>query len=79
MRDYRFFAADMKHPSDVAVDYIFERFAETYFSKETISKLKDFEKLWKMKNHIPMTDNLDEIKKFNEKISLLEIALGLKG
>lgn len=79
LRDYRFYAADMKHPSDVAVDYIFERFAETYFSKETISKLKDFEKLWKMKNHIPMTDNLDEIKKFNEKISLLEIALGLKG
>lgn len=78
LRDYRFYAADMKHPSDVAVDYIFERFAETFFTKETINKLKDFEKLWKMKNHKPMTDNLDEINKFNDKISLLEKALGLK-
>lgn len=35
LRDYRFYAADMKHPSDVAVDYIYSRFAETYFSRET--------------------------------------------
>jgi len=35
LRDYRFYASDMLHPSDVAVDYIWEKFCETYFSPET--------------------------------------------
>lgn len=30
LRDYRFYAADMVHPSDVGADYVFERFAQTY-------------------------------------------------
>ncbi len=37
LRDYRFYAADMKHPSETAVDYIYSIFSETYFSKETIA------------------------------------------
>lgn len=36
LRDYRFYAADMKHPSDVAVDYIYQKFADTYFSPSTL-------------------------------------------
>lgn len=36
LRDYRFYAADMKHPSDVAVDYIYDIFSETYFTRSTI-------------------------------------------
>jgi len=35
LRDYRFYASDMLHPSDVAVDYIWEKFCETYFSSVT--------------------------------------------
>ncbi|MDE6086106.1 MAG: GSCFA domain-containing protein [Muribaculaceae bacterium] len=35
LRDYRFYAADMKHPSPVAVDYIYEKFSDTYFSPAT--------------------------------------------
>lgn len=35
LRDYRFYAADMKHPSDVAADYIYEIFSDTYFAKDT--------------------------------------------
>ncbi len=35
LRDYRFYAADMVHPSDVAVDYIYEKFGATYFSDAT--------------------------------------------
>ena len=36
LRDYRFYAADMRHPSEVAVDYIYEKFAEAYFTDETM-------------------------------------------
>lgn len=35
LRDYRFYATDMCHPSETAVDYIYERFAESYFNGET--------------------------------------------
>jgi GSCFA family len=35
LRDYRFYAADMIHPSDVAVSYIWERFTDTYFDADT--------------------------------------------
>ena len=35
LRDYRFYAPDMKHPSDVAVDYIYDRFSHVYFTPET--------------------------------------------
>lgn len=35
LRDYRFYAADMVHPSEVAVDYIWNFFADTFFSEET--------------------------------------------
>lgn len=35
LRDYRFYAADMKHPSDVAVDYIYDFFLNTYTTVQT--------------------------------------------
>ena len=35
LRDYRFYAADMLHPTEQAVDYIWERFSDTYFSQLT--------------------------------------------
>jgi hypothetical protein len=35
LRDYRFYAADMVHPSDTAVGYIWDFFADTFFSTET--------------------------------------------
>jgi hypothetical protein len=34
LRDYRFYAADMLHPSEAAEDYIWERFARAYFDAD---------------------------------------------
>lgn len=34
LRDYRFYAADMLHPSEIAEDYIWERFARAYFDAD---------------------------------------------
>lgn len=41
LRDYRFYAADMKHPSETAVDYIYEVFSETHFNKATLAAAAD--------------------------------------
>jgi len=35
LRDYRFYADDMIHPSALAVEYIWQRFQDTYFSNAT--------------------------------------------
>ena len=35
LRDYRFYANDMLHPSEVAADYIWQFFGDTFFSEET--------------------------------------------
>jgi hypothetical protein len=43
LRDYRFYAADMIHPSPEAEDYIWNHFTEQYFSPE----LKTFAQRWK--------------------------------
>jgi hypothetical protein len=35
LRDYRFYADDMLHPSPVAIDYIWEKFSTAYFDRTT--------------------------------------------
>ena len=42
LRDYRFYATDMLHPTEQAVDYIWERFSETYFSQSTIEFITEW-------------------------------------
>lgn len=34
LRDYRFYEKDLIHPNEIAIDYIWEKFKETYFSSE---------------------------------------------
>ena len=36
LRDYRYYAADMIHPSETAISYIFEKFSTGYFSRNTM-------------------------------------------
>lgn len=43
LRDYRFYREDMLHPTDQAVEYIWQRLQETYLSNSA----KDFIKKWK--------------------------------
>lgn len=42
LRDYRYYQPDMLHPSAQAVDYIYERMAQTYFSDSTIQFLREW-------------------------------------
>lgn len=65
LRDYRFYADDMIHPSAVAVDYIYEHFAEAYLSDETRQMVKEGQKLTQALNHRPMGSET-EYRKFAE-------------
>jgi hypothetical protein len=66
LRDYRFYAADMIHLSDVAVDYIFEKFQSTLISKESLLFSKEVLKIQKSMHHRPFHTNTPEYKKFLE-------------
>lgn len=54
LRDYRFYADDMLHPSQVAVQYIWECFQQTYFSPKTIEFIEQFEYLNRILHHQPL-------------------------
>lgn len=54
LRDYRFYAEDLVHPSPVAIQYIWERFAETYCSPQTRNEMQIRLKQWKFEHHIPL-------------------------
>lgn len=47
LRDYRFYAEDMLHPSPAAIDYIWKRFIETWFSEASFSVLNEVENIQK--------------------------------
>ena len=57
LRDYRFYARDMCHPSDMAVDIVWERFQETYMSAETRDCLRRQEKAYIQSQHRPIIEN----------------------
>ena len=51
LRDYRFYAEDMVHPSDVAVDYIWQRFVDTYMTADTQNEMRTLHQLWRDRHH----------------------------
>jgi Mor family transcriptional regulator len=64
LRDYRFYAEDMFHPSDTAVRYIFERFAETFMDAETRALLAEVNEIQKALSHKPFHPESDSHKHF---------------
>jgi len=53
LRDYRFYADDLAHPSPQAVDYVWERFAEAALSEEARRLLPEVERLVNQCRHRP--------------------------
>ena len=51
LRDYRFYADDMLHPSSVAVQYIWERFVATYMSASTQQEMRPLHQLYLDRHH----------------------------
>lgn len=64
LRDYRFYNEDMVHPNKVAIDYIWDKFANNYFSEETKNVLKEVDKILKAKSHRPLNPESDAHQQF---------------
>ena len=76
LRDYRFYADDMMHPSSMAIDYIWERFAATQIDASAITTMELVQTIQKGLAHRPFNPNSESHQKFEanlkEKIATLE-------
>ncbi|MCQ2959490.1 MAG: GSCFA domain-containing protein [Bacteroidales bacterium] len=64
LRDYRFYDEDMLHPSKVAVEFIWEKFSETFFSQSTLILNKQINSIQKAIEHRPFNMESDSYKLF---------------
>ena len=73
LRDYRFYAEDMLHPSSQAVEYIWERLSEVYLSDDAKAFIKDWQPLKAALNHKAFNPDSQEYRIFIDK-TMLKIA-----
>ena len=68
LRDYRFYKSDLIHPSEMAEEYIFEQFSETYFDPNLQQFIKDWKKIRQSLSHRPLQPNTRAHRKFLENL-----------
>lgn len=68
LRDYRFYKPDMIHPNEVAEEYIWEFFQETYFGDSTKKYLSDWTKILNAMKHKPFNVTSSSHQKFLNRI-----------
>jgi len=66
LRDYRYYASDLIHPSSLAIDLIWSRFIDTYFDDLAAQKVKDVGELNSARNHTPFDPSSPEHLKFKQ-------------
>jgi hypothetical protein len=69
LRDYRFYEKDMIHPSSLAIDYIWNKFSEVYFTEETIKIKKEIESIKKDLAHKPFNTSSEDFIKFKDSLA----------
>ena len=70
LRDYRFYAEDMLHPSAQAVEYIWQRLSETYLSDDAKAFIQEWAPLKAALNHRPFDEESEDYKAFMHKTML---------
>lgn len=67
LRDYRFYADDMIHPSAKGVDYIWSKFTDACIDKNAYKTMKQVEKILQAVNHRPFQPNTQAHRTFLRK------------
>ena len=68
LRDYRFYKNDLLHPNSVAIQYIWEKFAENYFNKNTSELVSKIDKLNQSANHRAFQPKSEKHQQFLRKL-----------
>jgi len=53
LRDYRFYKPDMLHPSDEAIDYVWNKFSKSYYDKQALDFIGKWQKIRAAIDHRP--------------------------
>jgi hypothetical protein len=72
LRDYRFYNADFAHPTEQAINFVYQQFKLLTCNSNTQNMLQNYEQLNSMKNHKVLHTNTEAYKKFKENIIKLE-------
>lgn len=64
LRDYRFYAEDMLHPGKVGIDFIWEKFVQTWFTSDAELLLKEIDNIQKGLAHRPFQKDSSSHQKF---------------
>ena len=64
LRDYRFYKEDMLHPSEQAVEYIWQRFRQTYFGKQAEQFLAEWKPIREALAHRPFDPDSEATRQF---------------
>jgi len=77
LRDYRFYADDLAHPSAVAQDIIFGKFSESYMDASTRSRMELCGQLRERLNHRFLHPDSDQAREFRKKTEEMKKELGI--
>lgn len=75
LRDYRFYKEDMIHPSSLAIDYIWERFKQTWIDNNALPTMDKVNEIQNGIAHRPFNPNSEQHHKFLQKLEQKKIQI----
>ncbi len=66
LRDYRFYADDLVHPSDAAIEYVWEKFSAAAFDEKTQAFLPQIENILRAAAHRPFNEDTESHARFRQ-------------
>lgn len=67
LRDYRFYEKDLAHPNQLAIEYVWGKFSETFFDSETLNLNLSLQQINLALKHKPFQENSSEYLDFKAK------------
>lgn len=68
LRDYRYFKDDMVHPTELAINYVWDKFSKAYFSNQCLNIVKQIDEILKSENHRPRNTESENFKHFQQAV-----------
>ena len=76
LRDYRFYAEDMIHPNKTAINYIWEKFSDSWITEKSKETMKEISTIQNGLNHKSFNPNSEQhqqfLKTLNKKVETLQ-------
>ena len=70
LRDYRFYAEDMVHPNQLAINYIWKKFQDVWISTEVLQTMDEVDSIQKAMQHKSFNPNSEAHQKFLQNLEL---------